>query len=254
MEVEPGRVMVFIDGENFLYGIRKLFYAEFDRSEYLPQNAEWGWFFAKLAEGLKATEFSVRWYVIDELDFHPYADWENESWEDLRRMLPEGEFRDQFRRKTSEKGRRNVLERFRKLCMQSQHEMEKRLAQWHEMQNAISTRHPFVRFYRPGWQPCYLPDRKLGREKGIDIGLAVDLVRKQPDYDLAVLFSGDGDYVPAVNVIHNSGKKVALMEFEFRSGEALRGTSRRLRARADVMVDVPFDDLTRFLGIDSPVG
>lgn len=243
--------MVFIDGENFLWGIRKLFHAEFDRSDYLPRNALWDWFFWKMAEELHATEFSVGWYVIGELDFHPYIDWANESWEEVLRKAGSQAIGEELLRKTTEKGRRKAVEDYRHQCQGAQNLMVRRLADWHAMQDAITAKHPFVRFHRTGWQPCFLPGRSLGREKGVDIGLAVDLVRNLNQYDMAVLFSGDGDYVPAVKVIQEAGKKVALMEFEFRNGETLRGTARRLAARKDIVIEVPFEDLTRFLGFDT---
>lgn len=246
------RVMVFIDGESFLWGIRKLFYAEFDRSDYLPRNARWDWFFDKMSEELHACEFSVRWYVIGELDFHPYLDWANDTWEEILRKAGPQAIGEELTRKTTDKGRKKVVEEYRRQCREAQNLMKQRLAEWHAMQDAISAKNSCVRFCRPGWQPCFLPGRELGREKGVDIGLAVDLVRKLEDYDMAVLFSGDGDYVPAVQVIQEAGKLLALMEFEFRSGEMLRGTSRRLSQRKNLVIEVPFEDLTRFLGFDSP--
>jgi uncharacterized LabA/DUF88 family protein len=241
--------MVFIDGENFLFSIRKLYRAEFDRGDYLPRNASWGWFFGKIAQELNASEFSVRWYVINELDYHPHADWIHEPWETLMEKFRDEAILEELGRKTTIKGKRRAVENLRNLCQEAQQVMQSRLAEWHGMQDAISAEHPFVKFYRPGWQPCFLPDRRLGREKGVDIGLAVDLIHQLPNYDLAVLFSGDGDYVPAIDIGKTYGKEIALMEFEFRTGEALRGTSRRLRGRADTIINVPFQDLATFLGI-----
>lgn len=244
--------MVFIDGENLLQNIRKLFRPEFDRRDYLPRNARWDWFFGKIAEELHAIEFSVRWYVIDALDFHPHADWDNEPWDVLLRKVGVEAIREELQGKRTDQERRKVVEHYCRQCRDSETVMRQRLAEWHAMQEAISAEHPFVRFYRTGWQPCYLPDRRLGQEKAIDIGLAVDLVRKANDYDLAVLFSGDGDYVPAVKVIQAAGKQVALMEFAIRTGETLRGTSRRLHALSDVTIAVPFEDFTKFLGLETP--
>jgi len=243
--------MVFVDGENFLFGIRKLFAAEFDRRHYLPREAAWGWFFGRIAEQLQATEFSVRWYVINELDFHPYADWDRDSTRELRRKIEglegvEGELAGA----RSNREKSDIVERYRETFRETEELMRERLAGWRAIQDAISEEHPFIRFYRPGWQPCFLPARRLGREKGIDIGLAVDLIRKRDDYDLALLFSGDGDYVPAVRVIQGWGKRVGLMEFESRDGRVGRGTSRRLLEQADVVIEVPFTDLKRFMGME----
>lgn len=48
------------------------------------------------------------------------------------------------------------------------------------------------------------------KEKGVDVHLAVDMVRLAMEgrYDAAYLLSADGDYVPAVNTVHELGKKV----------------------------------------------
>lgn len=246
----PRRVMVFVDGENFLQGIRTLFRGEFDRRDYLPRTARWDWFFGKIAEELHAVEFSVRWYVINELDFHPRADWEREPWDVLLRKIGVDAIRKELMGKRTEQERRSVVEQHCRLCQESEMLMRQRLAEWHALQASISMEHPFVQFFRPGWQPCSLPDRNLGKEKAIDIGLAVDLLRKANDYDLAVLFSGDGDYVPAVKVIQAAGKQVALMEFALRNGEILRGTSWRLNELADITISVPYEDLTKFLGLE----
>jgi hypothetical protein len=46
------------------------------------------------------------------------------------------------------------------------------------------------------------------REKGIDVQLALDMVMgaKEDDYDVAVLFSGDTDLIPAVEGVRRLGK------------------------------------------------
>lgn len=47
-------------------------------------------------------------------------------------------------------------------------------------------------------------------EKGLDVNLAVDMLHlaHQKAFDVAVLISGDGDYVEAVKVLDTLGKKV----------------------------------------------
>ena len=47
-------------------------------------------------------------------------------------------------------------------------------------------------------------------EKGVDVNLAVDLVRfgAKRLYDVAILVSGDGDYAPAVNAVKDMGLHV----------------------------------------------
>ena len=83
---------------------------------------------------------------------------------------------------------------------------------------------------------------KLGRlvnrngvhvEKGVDIYLAVDMLRYAFDdtYDTAILVSGDGDFASAVSAVRDLGKHVE--HAYFRTGE-----STHLRESCDVRVDL----------------
>ena len=43
-------------------------------------------------------------------------------------------------------------------------------------------------------------------EKGVDVGIAVDMIAKVQDYDAGILISGDSDYIPAVAYIKDKLK------------------------------------------------
>jgi uncharacterized LabA/DUF88 family protein len=45
-------------------------------------------------------------------------------------------------------------------------------------------------------------------EKGVDIGIAVDMISKMDNYDVAILISGDADYIPAVKYLKDHLKYV----------------------------------------------
>lgn len=45
-------------------------------------------------------------------------------------------------------------------------------------------------------------------EKGVDVGIAVDMIAKMPHYDVAVLISGDADFIPAVCYLKEHLKNV----------------------------------------------
>ena len=53
------------------------------------------------------------------------------------------------------------------------------------------------------------------KEKGTDINLAVNMLSKayQNAYDVAILISGDTDYIPVIKELHNIGKIVILATF-----------------------------------------
>jgi len=45
-------------------------------------------------------------------------------------------------------------------------------------------------------------------EKGVDVGISVDMVAKMPNYDVAVLVSGDADFLPVVRYLKDNLKYV----------------------------------------------
>jgi len=45
-------------------------------------------------------------------------------------------------------------------------------------------------------------------EKGVDVGIAVDMISKMSNYDVAILVSGDADYIPAVRYLKDNLKSV----------------------------------------------
>ena len=55
----------------------------------------------------------------------------------------------------------------------------------------------------------------ITEEKGTDINIAVNMISKAYTnaYDVAILVSGDTDYVPVVKQLHNIGKTVVLATF-----------------------------------------
>ena len=68
---------------------------------------------------------------------------------------------------------------------------------------------------------CRMQKRKVGKQiiyevKEDDIYLAVDMVKLacQDAYDMAILVSSDGDFVPAVKAVQETGKKVENVGFK----------------------------------------
>jgi uncharacterized LabA/DUF88 family protein len=58
-------------------------------------------------------------------------------------------------------------------------------------------------------------DAQTKRSKGVDIALAKDFLCNAffNNYDVAVLYAGDGDYVPIVNEVKRMGKVVYVAFF-----------------------------------------
>ena len=70
---------------------------------------------------------------------------------------------------------------------------------------------------------CNLFDKSLGREKAVDVKLTSDMITLQGIYDIAIIVSGDQDYVPAAEVLKDCGKRVINVAFRTRSGKLLPG-------------------------------
>lgn len=79
-----------------------------------------------------------------------------------------------------------------------------------------------------------------GQKKGDwDVGIAVDIIRMEPKIDVAVLVSGDGDFVPLVEFAQEKGMRVEVLGF--------RGSSSKLLVEAvDSFIDMS-EDPKRYL-------
>ena len=61
----------------------------------------------------------------------------------------------------------------------------------------ISLRYTSILFRRTGTLTCTLFENQFGREKALDVKLAVDMITLKDIYDIAIIISGNQDYVPA---------------------------------------------------------
>jgi len=68
-----------------------------------------------------------------------------------------------------------------------------------------------------GVEPRYLPMSDTAGEKGTDVALAVDALQVGlgGKIDLAVLVTGDGDFVPLVRALNKQGVRVLAAYFKF---------------------------------------
>jgi len=68
-----------------------------------------------------------------------------------------------------------------------------------------------------GVEPKYLPMSQSQGEKGTDVALAVDALQVGLDgkIDIAVLVTGDGDFVPLVRALNKQGIRVLAAYFDF---------------------------------------
>ena len=134
-------------------------------------------------------------------------------------------------------------------CEQKASRMRNRFEGWRRIQDGISHKHRGVEFRRAGAILYNLFTEKLGKEKAVDVKLATDMTQLQNIYDIALIVSGDQDYVPAVQVAKDSGKTVINVAFEARNGLLLPGGARRLNQMTDHALIVKHADLKTYMGL-----
>jgi len=90
-------------------------------------------------------------------------------------------------------------------------------------------------------EPKYLPVSQQQKEKGIDVAMAVDVLQIGLDgkIDVAVLVTGDGDFVPLVRALHKQGIRVLASYFEFTPTRGNKSfINERLKNSCDYAVDI----------------
>jgi len=245
------RACVFVDGENFRHTICDLF-STFDRREYLPRQARWeelfDWFVSEASPGTERVR--TYYYAIQWMDFFPFQLGKlRKDPAKLRRILSRHKpYQQQFAKLTGSQ----LAERTDQIVAELQEKkrtMQDRFNGWLAIQNGIARKHRAVEFRRAGAIRYDLFEGSLGPEKAVDVKLATDLICLARNYDVAVIVSGDQDYVPAVQVIKNEGRTAINVAFRTRGGRLLPGGAMRLNQETDDSLEVAYTDLAGYLGI-----
>ena len=245
------RTCIFVDGENFRYSLEGLF-SNFSRQDYLPKTADWTALFDWMVQEVTGDRGRIRtyWYVIRSMDFYPYQFPNAERDGDkLRRLLSNHEpYKDELDR-LPDNDRPQRMERMVTELRSRQDRMRRRFDGWIKVQDGISARHDAVEFRRAGVIQYDLYTETLGPEKAVDVKLATDMIVLREIYDVAIILSGDQDYVPAVEVVKDSGRRVVNVAFQTRGGKLLPGGARRLNQVTDRSLIVNHQTLASYLGL-----
>lgn len=92
-----------------------------------------------------------------------------------------------------------------------------------------------------GVDPKYLPMSQKQGEKGVDVALAVDALQVGLGrmIDVAVLVTGDGDFVPLVRALNKQGVRVLAAYFAFEAADGSKSfINERLLTAANYGVDI----------------
>ncbi len=241
---------VFVDGENLRYSIVDLFQGKFHRAEYLPKKADWtalfDWLVGKL--GPEAKRLRTYWYAIEHIDFTPYFPLPKEEAKLKRIFSRHKPYRDELDGLDPSRLTKKLAEMALE-CERNANRMKSRFDGWRRVQDGIAQAHKAVEFRRAGAILYDLFTEQLGREKAVDVKLATDLIVLRGIYDIALIISGDQDYVPAVQVVKDSGKTVINVAFEGRNGRLLPGGARRLNQVTDSALTIKYEELKHYLKI-----
>jgi len=254
------KVCVFVDGENFRHSIVELF-PQFHQEDYLPKSADWAALYNWLVSTAVSNGERIRtyWYTIESIDFFPYhfpnpltsfnpANTRTELKNLLCKYDPYKSELDALAPAACDTRMAQMVEDLR----QRQITMQKRFDGWRAIQDGIAMKHEAIEFRRAGAMKCNLFDNSLGKEKAVDVKLASDMIILKDIYDAAVIVSGDQDYVPAVQVVKDFGKRVVNVAFITRGGQLLPGGARRLNQRTDSCYNIPYTVLATHLQIRQP--
>ncbi len=240
------KACVFVDGENFRYSLKDLFpdtHYTFGKGDYLPET-DWHHFFSSLANRFECELLRAYWYVVEHIDCRPYripTDWKLKE-RDLARW-----YRARIEACPTEPERRKTLTQIEHDLNAARAAIEARARGWREMQASIESNNDQLEFRRSGSIPYELATRKFGTEKGVDTQLATDMIVLADIYDVAIILSGDADYLPAVAAVKAKGRLVSFLDEE---GDPLPGGARRLRNAVDSQIDVPFEAIRSAMRIE----
>jgi len=192
------RVCVFVDGENLRHAIGDLF-PSFNQQDYLPKTADWTKFFDDIVAKVdrRGDRLRTYWYVIQHFDPFPKPLGNQKRVQpDLNQWVTTHDklLRD-YTIPATEPDRAKVITEIQEDLSKALNKMRARFDGWTTLQNGIAHKHRAIEFRRSGAIPYNLTNKRFGDEKTVDVNLAVDMVTFAGMYDVAIIVSGDQDYV-----------------------------------------------------------
>lgn len=252
------KACVFVDGENLRHSIMDLFPPPvFYSRDYLPRKAKWTAFFNWIttkAGGDNVERLRTYWYAVENIDFSPY------NLNAVRKGGDKWSLRKILSRDSGIKQRLDAVASYQtKLdnltdvivadLLENQNKMKDRFNGWTHIHDVIERTEESVEFRRAGAIRYNLFDKSLGMEKAVDVKLATDLLKLKDIYDIAIIVSGDQDYVPAVDAVKDFGKSIVNVSFLTEQGRLLPGGAQRLNQTTDRSIQIKHSDLKIYLGL-----
>jgi len=254
-----GKACVFVDGENLRHSLMDVFRGDslFNATHYLPRDARWSDFFdwiVRAAATDSCRRLRTYWFVIEAIDCRPYGLSQLGDIANIGRMKAALRRHERYQQQLKGLNGNELADAVQRIVGElrnSQQQIELKFQHWIAVQNGIAIQERAVEFRRAGAIPFDLIDKQFGREKAVDVRLACDMIMLRDSYDTAIIISGDQDYVPAAQILKDSGKTVVNVAFQRRSGKLLPGGARRLNIVTDASVIVPDNTLRSYMGFDA---
>ena len=252
------KVCIFVDGENFRHSIVDIFSDSlFSQDDYLPKNARWADFFDYLVNDsvknksvlMHPVRVRTYWYAISTVDSWPYLPTEWKEQDDPQkinewRKTNENHINKHFKSHKDLNTTEIIAELRRR-----KRRIENRFSGFQSIHRVIANKYDAIEFKHSGAISHNLFTGKLGKEKTVDVNLAVDMLQLRDIYDMAIIVSGDQDYLPVVQAVKNAGKTVVNVAFAARSGILLPGGAKRLNESTDWSLTVNYDTLANYMGL-----
>jgi uncharacterized LabA/DUF88 family protein len=243
------RTVIFIDGQNFKKNLRTFAFSAGGREYRLDEkHFQWQKFFTDLISKFDRDDavhslVRVYWYNADDVtSWREYPGDAQSALRFCRSMVPTTSMTEDEVRELAHSWWQNEREIVRKAREDVFPNIQQRVEFLEFRYTGIYKIAPF-RVYDfqefPNGSRQYLGSR-VG-EKGVDLGIAVDMIGKMPGYDAAILLSGDADFMPVVRHLKDNLKSV----YQFSIAKGVPPNIQYLSADLKVHVDAfrHFDEL-----------
>lgn len=246
---------IFIDGENLRICLVEMDIID-NRVDYLPTSARWSDLFKFIAgrrnqSTIVGSLLRTYWYVAGNILYKPDLPKSiPPTYESLLSLMKDMKSNKKYLGKEEDIGKRyKYLKMKYRQLMKRKIRLRDRVDERREVEKHICERHDNIEFRRQGTIIVDLESDKLGKEKGVDVHLATDMVSMANIYDTAILISGDQDFLPAVQAVKNMGKNVTVAVFGENGTTTLRSVSRNLVLEADRRIILPKGQVKEILGL-----
>ena len=262
------RTVIFIDGQNFRSSLRNFrFQSDPSVNPYRLEETHFNWteFFKSVLNRFEETTswehrlVRVYWYYAQSIS----------PWREHRRLAQS--IVDRYRTSSNDLTLEEVVRLARQWYDRERRYFESRREDvFEDIQRNVN----FLEFKYTGQyvvQP-FTPHRidqdlegnitrYLGRqwgEKGVDTGIAVDMIAKMPYYDACILVSGDADFIPVVGYLKDNLKYVYQLSLAEGVPPSIRYLSPWLRGLVDCFeafseLELLSEFLDRNSGIPQPI-